>query len=79
MTSERKLPAEMPNDEIRERLDILSHTGYTCDRYGGMSSRADDRWEAWLEQHLDGEYEHDPETCKECQEMDKIVEQWTDE
>lgn len=59
-------------------IDEIVHTGYTCDPRGDRSSAKDDGRKEALKEVLDrlGEpYEHDPDTCLECQLEKEILEE----
>lgn len=62
----------------RDEADQLYHTGYTFDRHGDMQrSKMKGRRETLIEildRFGDG-YEHDPDLCKECAELDELMDE----
>lgn len=64
---------------LKEELDDLSHgVAFTCDRQGDIASgRRESRREALVEaaEEYGLGYEHEPETCGECQELREFYEE----
>ncbi|QLG30029.1 hypothetical protein HUG10_20705 (plasmid) [Halorarum halophilum] len=61
-------PSELSQEEIVDEIDRLAcHTGYTCDSRGTEARRRDEKRIEALKAELDGEYEHDPDSCDQCE------------
>lgn len=63
----------------KEELDRRNHVGFTCDQRGDEARQKNRSTCALLREilRITGEpYEHDEETCAECQEEERIMEEF---
>lgn len=61
---------------IRDKLNELYHTGTTCDHHGDLVRMRMNAQQDILQEVLEDEWKHHPDDCRECEEMEEIMEEF---